>query len=283
MTWGQMYASMEDERIRKHLENTEIWMRKKDCSHLTEELKIAREDKINLLHEYWKAGNFPINTDFPKTRLPHIKDRFGTPCAMAYLIEESGDKQLVEQLEKTNNVFIKDVSEGPLITWLETSGITKEEACQIQPTYQGGICEDKFGKQIKWQGLGRFDPITQKIISPKPKACVKDVPLPICEFEQPPGSIFMGTRFCRPKGAKNRRDPNPRDRIIIPNLNSDNFRQRRRSIGKLARGKRRSARASLLKEEKSADRKRLKAKAAQVIAARKARRKPLTTRTRRRK
>jgi len=135
LKWEQTYATVEDERIRNHLENTEVQMRKVDCSNMSDEMKLAREEKINLLHEYWKMGKFPINTEHKQKYLPHIKDEFGTPCAMAYLIEESGDKQLVQELQKTNNVFIEDVHEGKLIDWIITSGITKEEACQIQPSY----------------------------------------------------------------------------------------------------------------------------------------------------
>lgn len=135
MSWKQTFATIEDERIRNHLRNTEITMKTKDCSQLTNELKKAREEKIKMLHEYWMAGNFPTNTKFPQRRLPHIKDEFGVPCAMAYIIEQSGDKKLVKELEKINNVYIKDVNEGPLIDWINKSGITKEEACQIQPNY----------------------------------------------------------------------------------------------------------------------------------------------------
>jgi len=130
-----MFNSIEDERIRNHLENTEKLMLAKDYSHLNDELKNSRKNMIKLLHEYWKAGSFPTNTEFPMKRLPHIKDVYGVPCAMAYLIEQSGDVELVKELEKTNNVFIKDVSDGPLIDWINKSGITKDEACQIQPSY----------------------------------------------------------------------------------------------------------------------------------------------------
>lgn len=205
MKWEQTYATVEDERIRNHLENTEVQMRKVDCSNMSNEMKQAREEKIKLLHEYWMMGKFPINTEYPMKRLPHIKDEFGTPCAMAYIIEESGDRQLVEELQETNNVFIKDVNDGKLIDWIITSGITKEEACQIQPTYAMGRCADKDGKVINFQMFNPFG---------KPKNCVKDLPalpLPFCP-ESDRGFAFN----CQPRTKKkngNGRTP-PRIRPI---------------------------------------------------------------------
>jgi len=213
MGWGQVYATIEDERVRKHLENTENKMREKDCSHLSDELKQAREEKISLLHEYWKAGNFPINTDFAQLRLPHIKDRFGTPCAMAYLIEESGgnaEHKLIEHLYKNNNnVFLKDVHDGPVIEWINKSGITKEEACQIQPTYPSNRCEDKDGKIINYTFI-------------KPSACVKvldPLPTPFCKE----GQDSFGFIACRPRNPILRE---PRD-SITPNVRQRKFRTKR--------------------------------------------------------
>jgi len=158
LIWKQTYKNIETERIRNHLENTERWMRSKDISHLTEEEKKSRENIIRLLHEYWVEKQYPLNTDFPMLRLPHIKDKFGTPCAMAYIIEKAegiANPQLVKSLNETvNNVFIKDVNEGPLIEWIDNSGITKEEACQIQPSY-GFLKDPEFQAQIKRARINR--------------------------------------------------------------------------------------------------------------------------------
>lgn len=158
LIWKQTYKNIETERIRNHLENTERWMRSKDISHLTEEEIKSRENIIRLLNEYWMQKQYPLNTDFPMLRLPHIKDKFGTPCAMAYIIEKAegiANPQLVKTLNETvNNVFIKDVNEGPLIEWIDKSGITKEEACQIQPSY-GFLKDPEFQAQIKRARINR--------------------------------------------------------------------------------------------------------------------------------
>lgn len=134
-----MLVTIEDERIRNHLENTEKLMREADISHLTQFQKQNRIKLIDYLHDYWNFGVFPINTDFPMLRLPHIKDKFGTPCAMAYLIEREGSQGLCDELVKTNNVFIKDVQKDhDLIKWCTENGITQEEASQVQPAYNWG-------------------------------------------------------------------------------------------------------------------------------------------------
>ena len=90
---------------------------------------------LELLNEYWKKEMFPRNTDY-NFKTPQIRDRYGTPCAMAYLIERSGHAELVNLLAKHDNlVYIDDVKGGPLIGWLEKCGLSKQEAARIQPQY----------------------------------------------------------------------------------------------------------------------------------------------------
>ena len=134
---------IEKKRIKFHLKRVELELLRKDVSNLSEKMKIERRKKIDLLHEYWTREEFPKNTQYPKKRLPHIRDSSGVPCAMAYIIEKSGNSSLVDQLETENNlVYIKDVNEGPLIDWLSESGITKKEAQRIQPTYGESVLGD---------------------------------------------------------------------------------------------------------------------------------------------
>ena len=107
-----------------------------DTSHLSDDLKGHRRRMLELLNEYWKKEEFPINTDH-NIRTPQIRDRFGTPCAMAHLIERSGHAELVNLLATQNNlVYIDDVKDGPLVSWLERFGLSKQEAARIQPSYE---------------------------------------------------------------------------------------------------------------------------------------------------
>lgn len=131
-------AEREQELIREHLKRTERDLREKDTSHLSPELQERRERNLDRLNEYWKAGEFPTNTDFHGERVPYFVDDRGVPCAMAYLIQESGHEDLVASVAETNNhVYIEELEEGPVVDWIENSGLTKDEAARIQPSYCG--------------------------------------------------------------------------------------------------------------------------------------------------
>ena len=115
--------------------NAEQELRYADVSRLDEKLKENRAKMIQLLNQYLKKEEVPKNTTH-KVRIPQIKDKDGTPCALAYMIENSGNGKLVSQLATQNNlVYVKDVHDGPLLDWLKKSGITKQEASKIQPAY----------------------------------------------------------------------------------------------------------------------------------------------------
>jgi len=66
-------------------------------------------------------------------------DEHGTRCAMAYLIERSGEPTLVSRIARTRNLArIRDLAGDPeLVAWLDRNGITIAEAARIQPAYDG--------------------------------------------------------------------------------------------------------------------------------------------------
>jgi hypothetical protein len=69
-------------------------------------------------------------------RVPVFKDTEGTPCAMAYLIEMSGNQDLVDSVAAIDNhVLINSIQNGPVFDWIANSGLTKVEAARIQPSY----------------------------------------------------------------------------------------------------------------------------------------------------
>ncbi len=122
-------------RIQLHLKKTEQDLRSKDVQDLSEEEVENRKENIERLREYREAGEFPVNPKFA-TREPYFVDDSGTPCAMAYLIQESGYSSLVEEVaEHNNHVYLEELSGGPVVDWIESSGLSKEEAERIQPNY----------------------------------------------------------------------------------------------------------------------------------------------------
>jgi hypothetical protein len=132
----KLFGYAERKRIKLHLMTAEQELRCADVSHLSDELKDHRRRMLEVLHEYWKKEEFPQNTDYD-IKTPQIRDGCGIPCAMAYLIERSGHEELVNLLATQNNlVHIDDVNGGPLISWLERFGLSKQEAARIQPGYE---------------------------------------------------------------------------------------------------------------------------------------------------
>ncbi len=133
-------AAAETARIRARLVAVERSLRAKDVSAWSPTERIARSRNLEVLHEYWVRGVFPRNTSVPGARVPIFVDRYGTRCAMAYLIERSGRSDLVARVAGTNNyAWIRDLKADPeLVAWLRANGLTVGEAALIQPSYDGG-------------------------------------------------------------------------------------------------------------------------------------------------
>jgi hypothetical protein len=89
------------------------------------------------LREYREAGSFPRNDRFPERAMPFFRDGRGVLCAMAYLIDRSGRRDLVDRVASTrNNAFIPELAGDPeLRTWLDSVGLSVAEAARIQPFY----------------------------------------------------------------------------------------------------------------------------------------------------
>jgi hypothetical protein len=131
-----IFSRLENFRIKNHLRIVEKELRQTNVDHLSIELQEERRKNINHLNKYWTRGIYPKNVDFSFKMVPYFKDALNTPCAMAYLIEQSGRQDLVDFVAKNNNhVYIKDLQDGPVIKWINKSGLTKKEAARVQPTY----------------------------------------------------------------------------------------------------------------------------------------------------
>jgi hypothetical protein len=130
-------ADAERARTAAHLERVELELRARDVSQLSDARRAARARHLDVLRDYRLAGIFPRNHDFPATREPYFMDAHGTLCAMAYLIARSGRQDLVERVAASrNNARIAELaSDAELVAWLDTAGLTPEEAGMIQPMY----------------------------------------------------------------------------------------------------------------------------------------------------
>lgn len=104
-------------------ENAQAWR-----DYLTE----RRSVQLQRLKAYADDGVFPVNQEVPGLANLFM-DEQGRRCAMAHLIWEDGQQNLVKVYASIDNdVLLGEVTDGPLLDWILTSGLTQEEAAFIQ-------------------------------------------------------------------------------------------------------------------------------------------------------
>jgi hypothetical protein len=128
--------SDDSERIRTHLQLVEEILRTRPVTHLTAKQQRQRSAILDHLQTYWHCGLFPINSYQPN-RLPVFVDEANTACAVGYLLQATGEQELVTRIRAENN--FADLQElliyAELPTWAEASGFTADELAWIQPAY----------------------------------------------------------------------------------------------------------------------------------------------------
>ena len=124
-------------RIRHHLAGAEALLLARDASTLTPSQRAARARHVVALRAYRQRGVFPHNHLVADRRTPVFVDEHGTRCAMAYLIERSGDRALVARIASTRNLArIRELAgDSELGAWLDRNGLSVAEAARIQPEY----------------------------------------------------------------------------------------------------------------------------------------------------
>jgi len=133
----ELHRRAEAVRLRAHFDSVDQELRARDISRLSAEQRAMRASLISWLRDYRNAGTFPENDRFTDRAMPFFRDSRGTLCAMAYLVDRSGRTYIVDQIAKTrNNAFIRELTDDrALVAWLDTSGLSVDEAARIQPTY----------------------------------------------------------------------------------------------------------------------------------------------------
>ena len=135
-------SSREIARLRAHFDSVLHELRSANVSTLAPAQRAARETLIGRLEQYAAAGRFPHNHVRPGQFVPVFRDEHGTLCAMAYLIASTGRSDIVDDIERSNNLaYIPELAgDARLRAWLDSTGLTAAEAARIQPQYDGGIC-----------------------------------------------------------------------------------------------------------------------------------------------
>ena len=109
-------------------------------------LEKRRAKNLQAFRAYRRAGVYPKNM----TRVGPLNvwiDKDGHLCAAATMIDKDGKHDLVVETGKHDNfIRLLDVTRGPLLDWLMTSGFTIEEIDRIQAPMIGRY-DDMFGPE----------------------------------------------------------------------------------------------------------------------------------------
>src|SRR5215510_12107593 len=94
---------LEQVRLRAHFRQVLAELRARDVSHLAAPERAMRVRLIGELVRYARGGEFPRNVDYADRRMPYFVDASGTRCAMAYLIESTGERAYVDRVREVHN------------------------------------------------------------------------------------------------------------------------------------------------------------------------------------
>lgn len=98
-------------------------------------LAARRQANLALFRAYEQAGVFPDNV-YSARKLNVWQDPRGHFCAAANLVVKSGNRALADKVaEQTNFLKLGEVTQGPVMDWILTSGFTQDEIAMIQEPY----------------------------------------------------------------------------------------------------------------------------------------------------
>ncbi len=123
------------EWIRLHLSLVEQTLRRRSVARLSAQQQQHRAAALDHLHQYWMAGNFPLNEQY-SYRTPIFIDDHDNFCAVGYLVKATGYEKVSRMIaDRTNLAYVADMRYPELDAWAQAYGFTKEELAWIQPTY----------------------------------------------------------------------------------------------------------------------------------------------------
>jgi MYXO-CTERM domain-containing protein len=129
-------AARERARVREHLAGAEHSARRRRV-RLDPLAASCRALLLGELSRYRRRGRFPRHPDRRGNPVPQFIDEHGTRCAVAHLMEVSGQGALVRHIAQTENAArVHALARLPeLRAWLSAAGFSLDEAARIQPAY----------------------------------------------------------------------------------------------------------------------------------------------------
>lgn len=138
----------ETEWIRLHLSLVESILKARNTEGLTETQRQNRYASLQHLHEYWQAGQFPINEQY-SYRTPIFIDRHDNFCAVGYLLKASGNEHISRMIAaNTNLAYVREMHYPELAAWAHDNGFTADELAWIQPGYPPKASCEKIGRGV---------------------------------------------------------------------------------------------------------------------------------------
>lgn len=147
--YGAAVKTYSDQQlIQLHLQLVETILRNRNTDGLSEAQKIARNNNLDHLRQYWQINTYPINNKTVK-RNPVFIDDYNTFCAVGYLIKTSGHEPLARKIAATNNLaYLRDMRITELNQWVNNCGLTLDELAWIQPGYMAQNTSRSLGKGV---------------------------------------------------------------------------------------------------------------------------------------
>lgn len=135
--------------IATHLMLVESTLRLRDISTLTIAQQQHRKQLLDELHGYWQAGTFPINS-YTNYKTPVFIDAQGTHCAVGYLMQQSGNDELAQTINRKEKfAYVHDITTPGVGTWAAEHGFTVDELAWIQPGYPPVVEADNLRGGIR--------------------------------------------------------------------------------------------------------------------------------------
>ena len=136
-----------------------------DRDALRAKLIANRTKNLAAFRAYQTAGVFPSNV-YTQSSLNVWRDDDGHFCAAATIIRTSGNVALVDQVAEQNNfIRLADVTQGPVMDWILTSGFTQAELVLIQRPFRPVTKPDlaKIDPKLRTAETARLAKLYQRI------------------------------------------------------------------------------------------------------------------------
>ncbi len=116
------WSARERRRVQRHLRRAERSARRAPVAALDPMRRLVRALLLDELAAYRARGLFPRNLDAPG-RTPVFVDALGTRCAVAHLLDASGESALVDAIAARRNLATVDelADEARLAAWLHAA------------------------------------------------------------------------------------------------------------------------------------------------------------------